>query len=110
MSLQSKYRLERDGIHTLENDKYYFAYKISESKTEIHILEIYISEEFRGNSKYYYDEMLQYIKAMDGIKYIVGFVWPNVFGSERSITSMIKYGFKIHKVDNEKIILLLEVL
>ena len=31
MSLQSKYRLERDKIFTVEKEDYYFAYKISES-------------------------------------------------------------------------------
>lgn len=110
MSLQSKYRYERDRIFTEEYEDYYFAYKISESKTELHILEIFIREECRGNSKKYFDEMLQYIKGIEGIKYIIGFVVPQVVGSERSMMAMLKYGFKIHAVDNERVILLLEVL
>jgi len=109
MNLQSKYRLERDKIFTIENENYYFAYKFSDSKIEIHILEIYIKEEKRGNSKLYFDEILEFIKKIDGIKYIFGFIWPNVLGSERSICSMIKYGFKIHSVDSERIILMLGV-
>jgi len=109
MDLQSRYRLERDRINTVTKDDYYFAYKISDSKTEIHITEIYIREEKRGNSAIYYNEMLQFIKGMEGIKFIFGFIWPNVFGSERSMMSMLKYGFKFHSVDGQKIILLLEV-
>lgn len=109
MSLQSKYRKERDGIFTFENDEYYFAYKISDSKTECHVKEVFIRDDLRGNSKQYYDEIFYHIKSIEGIKYIVGFIYPSVLGSELSLVSLVKFGFKIHSVDNEKIILILEV-
>jgi len=109
MSLQSKYRFERDKIFTEENHEYYFAYKISDSKTEIHITEIYIREDLRGNSTKFYQEIVEYIKGIGGIKFIVGFIWPDVFGSEVSMMSLLRFGFKIHSVDNQKIILLKEI-
>jgi len=110
MSLQSKYRLERDKILTVENERYYFAYKLTENKTEAHVTEVYIEENLRGNSGIYFQEIFDYLKSIHAtIKHIVGFIWPNVLGSEKSIVSLVKFGFKIHSIDSEKIILVLEV-
>ena len=47
-SLQSKYRETRDKIFTYDNEKFYFAYKITSDKSEIHIEEVFIAEEYRG--------------------------------------------------------------
>lgn len=106
MSLQSKYRLERDGISTVENENYYFAYRIVEN--EFFVDEVYIKEEKRGNSKIYFDEIFSFIKNYD-VKYIVCTVVPRMPNSERAMVSLLKYGFKLLKCDNLKIFLYMEV-
>jgi hypothetical protein len=107
VSLQSKYRLERDKIFTVENDKYFFAYQIVEN--EFHVLEIYIKEELRGHSEIYFSEIVEFIKTFKGIKYIVGYIIPLVENSERSMMSLLKFGFRLIHAENKKITLIKEV-
>jgi len=110
MSLQSDYRKERESLVTIENDEYYFAYRFSPNKEECHVMEVFIRPDLRGNSKKYYDEIFSHIKKINGIKFIVGFVSPyGGVGAERSLMSLLKFGFKIHALDKEKITLLLGV-
>ena len=107
MNLQSKYRLERDKMNTFECEEYYFAYRVVEHEFQVH--EIYIREDLRGSSEFYYDKVFKFISEFENIKYIVGYIYAGVIGSERSMGSMLKYGFKIYKSDQEKITLVLEV-
>ena len=106
MNLQSKYRLERDGITTVENEEYYFAYRIVEN--EFFVEEVYIRQDLRGNSKKYYDEIFSFITKFD-VKYIVCTVVPRMPECERAMVSLLKYGFKLLKCDNQKIFLYMEV-
>jgi hypothetical protein len=107
MNLQSKYRLERNKVNTFENDEYYFAYQLIND--EFHVLEIYIREDLRGDSNKYFSEIVEFIKKFSEIKFIVGFIVPNIIGSEKSMTSLLKFNFKILKCDEQKITLYREL-
>jgi hypothetical protein len=107
MNLQSKYRLERDNISTVETDEYFFAFQMTEN--EFHVLEVYIRDDLRGNSEIYYKKITDFIKQFKNIKHIVGFIIPRIKGSERSMMAMLKFGFKIHSCNEEKITLIKEV-
>lgn len=109
MSLQSKYRNEKEGKTIIENDELFYSYQIVEN--EFHIMEVYIREDLRGNSKKYFDQILEKTKTFPNIKYAVGYIHTDIIDSERSMIALIKYGFKLLKTEGQnKIVLLKELI
>ena len=108
MDLQTKYRLERDKIHVVQNERFYFSYKITDDESEIHIEEVYIREDLRGNSSEIYNEIVKIIYELGDFDRIIGFIYIGISGSERSLMSLLKFGFKLHSYQNNRIVLNME--
>jgi AAA+ superfamily predicted ATPase len=105
-SLQSKYRLERDGISVVETEEMYFAYKTVED--ELHVEEVYIREDLRGNCKQFYDTIKE-MAVLSNFRYIVVSFVPGTIGAERSAVSILKYGFKLHSIRDGRVICIMEL-
>jgi len=108
MDLQTKYREEKEGIKIRENEELFYSYQIIEN--EFHVLEVFIREDLRGNSKIYYDSIVEFILTFPEIKFVVGYIHIGVVDSERSLASMLKFGFKLCKVQGDRKIILLKEL
>jgi hypothetical protein len=114
-SLQSRYRLERDKIHTFENDSFYFAYQIV--GLEFHVTELYIPPEKRGVViRSCFDFIYEFIKLnYPTMLYIVSTVTPKSENGERvehcenMLMSLLKYKFKLISAENGKITIAWEI-
>ena len=105
MSLQARYRLERDKISTFENEHYYFAYRVE--NYEFHILEMYVIPEKRGFLNIYFDEMYKFVKEnFPNTLIMVATVVTDVENSEKMLMSLLRYNFKLLKAENNVITVL----
>lgn len=110
MKLQSRYRLERDKISTFENDEFYFAYQIIDD--ELHILEMFIVEEKRGMITIFYEKIFSIVKEENkdiNLKYIVATIIPKIDYSEKALYSLLRFGFKLLKAENNIITIYWEI-
>src|SRR5688500_12303667 len=100
-SLQAQYVQEREGVETVESEKYFFTYKHVED--EFHCYDMFVAPEFRGSEVTH--EMLGRIDELakqSGKKYLVGFVNQGDPFIEKSLTVQFKYGMKVLKIEDKK--------
>jgi len=107
-SLHALYLLERENIETVENEKYFFTYRMVED--EFHIITVFIHPKFRSSKVS--DDLQLHIQTeakIKGAKQFFGFLWQNVEGNSRSLAYQVKHGMRLHSWDNEKIVFCKEV-
>jgi len=109
MSLQSKYRLERDKIMTYENESFYIAYRIV--NYEFHILEMYVPEEKRGFLNLFFNEIYKFVKENHpNMLFMVATVIAGEENSEKMLMGLLKYNFKMIKAENNVITVLWSII
>lgn len=107
-SMQARYIFEREGIETFETEKYFFTYKIQGD--EFHCLDMYVLPEFRSGEVTH--EMLNKIDSLakeSGSKFLVGTAIAGYPHSEKSLILQFRWGMKLLRCEENKIILVKEV-
>lgn len=110
MELFKKYFLEREGLKIFENESGFFTYKLTDCKSEIHVMDIYLVPEKRGGAEiqFLFEKIVETAKD-SGSRYVVGQVDLRASGNERSMGVMLKYGFKLLKTEGPVIKLVFDL-
>lgn len=101
MSLFAEYYLEREGISTFENDDYFFTWKLTEDRSEFHVIDMYIKPEKRGGASI--AQLLNKVTELatkERTNFIVSKVAIGTAKPERSLSIMLKIGFELLKAED----------
>lgn len=103
-----QYIKEREGFETIKNDKGFVVYKIFGE--ECYIRDIFVVKEFRRTNvaTELADEVMKVAKDA-GCSKLTGTIVPHLPGSTGSMFGLMSYGFKLHSVNGDTVILSKEI-
>lgn len=116
MSLFAEYILEREGKHTIENEKGFATYAfVGDSNGDgigrCYIESIYVKPEFRQSdvAKQLADEIVKHACQV-GCKILLGSVSPAAKNSTDSLRVLLAYGFKLDSAEKNFILFAKDIL
>ena len=108
MSLYADYVAEREGLLVLETEHGFATYKITGDV--LYIQDIYIVPEMRDQDiAQKFSEFICKIAKEKGCKKMLGSVDPSTNGAHKSLCALLKYGMKLHAVNNGLVYLVKEI-
>lgn len=94
MSLYADYRLEREGLHTIESELGFISYRIN--GVECYIEAIYVRPEYRlGGETDRLEAQVADIARKAGCKYLTGSVCIGMNGCDISLAILLKSGYRL---------------
>lgn len=108
LSHYGQYIEEREGLDILENEHGFFTYKISGE--ECYIKDIFITKDARrsGVATDMANKITKIAKEQ-GCKFLSGTCDPTTNGATESLKAMFSYGFRVHSLKNDMIVLIKEL-
>lgn len=104
MCMFADYYFEREKINTVKKDNYFFTWKLTDDRSELHVIDMYIKPEARGGAAIVQllDDVAS-IASKEGTSFIVSKVVIGSVNPEVSLQVMLKIGCKLLKAENNKI-------
>jgi GNAT superfamily N-acetyltransferase len=104
VSLLSDYWLEREGRHTVEDERGFATFDIDEESKVCYIVDIYVAPKFRkeGVATQFANQIVD-VAVSRGCTTLLGSVDPTCHGATESMKVLLAYGFELQSM-GEKLI------
>lgn len=114
LSHQAAYAKELEGYETIETEYGFISYRFHENGVECFIRDIYVAPEYRAQGgantlAVQLADMVTVEAKKKGCKALTGLVVPSMKNATHNVAAQLKYGFKVHSAEANKIWFLKEI-
>jgi GNAT superfamily N-acetyltransferase len=109
-SLAAEYRLEREGIETIEYDDGFATYELLPEHGALYIIDIFVRKGARksGLASQMADEITT-VARQHGCRWLLGSVDPRTNGATASVRVLLAYGFEVSHLDGDLVMFKKEI-